>query len=615
MRLREMLLGAFLVGAIMGAVGSQEEINASAASAGGFDGRSKLHLADEGRGLCFMPVLRQPILIGHVNHEVSKERSLRHRPNLIAGDAASSLNGCVRTDELGRLTGISHTLVENRPRFLQHFAGCGAFEKERQVFSGGVSAVREISDEIHPGHISRTLRGVQDACDGKLLWRWDIRNVAAGEGNGNERALAYNVIRPYQIGLISSDAHNDECEKRIDCGGFSSPPRPFLFLLFSFFLFSALGVYLISKGIDADFDVLKIGTGSVLLLFGLAILVFGIIHGDLVPRFLAISENVSTAPGIDASATCYSRAENVRVLPIVVTKFKLSNVQRHILGADLVERADNTALQDRPETFNRVRVHRTDNVLMPVVIDGRVREFVEVVAVAGPRVGCEQTDFVGNGLVHKVEYGLRGDALQNLGNDFALAANRADDLDFGCAGIARSAAPLVPMFVFVLTADVGFVYLDHASEFVGLVLAEASADAIAHVQRGLVGAEAHDALNLQRADAFLTDQHHVDDPEPIAERFIRVFEDRSDQNREPIPASLGALATLPMERPICHGINVNIPASRAMDTLRPTACYEVALAIIVGREHVVKLLNCKLFYGLCAGHVGLPQSVGTTYAI
>ena len=103
---------------------------------------------------------------------------------------------------------------------------------------------------------------------------------------------------------------------------------------------------------------------------------------------------------------------------------------------------------------------------------------------------------------------------------------------------------------------------------IGPMLAKASTDAVAHIERRLVGAEAHDALNLQCADAFFADQHHVDDPEPVAERFIRVFEDGANQNGEPIAARLGAFGTLPVEGPISHGINVNIPASRAMDAFR-----------------------------------------------
>jgi len=35
----------------------------------------------------------------------------------------------------------------------------------------------------------------------------------------------------------------------------------------------------------------------------------------------------------------------------------------------IVECADNAALEDRPETFNRVRVERADYVLLAMVID------------------------------------------------------------------------------------------------------------------------------------------------------------------------------------------------------------------------------------------------------
>jgi hypothetical protein len=65
----------------------------------------------------------------------------------------------------------------------------------------------------------------------------------------------------------------------------------------------------------------------------------------------------------------YCCAENVGIEPIVVAELKLGNVQRHIFGAHLVECADYAALEDRPEAFNRIRVDRTDNVLLAVTID------------------------------------------------------------------------------------------------------------------------------------------------------------------------------------------------------------------------------------------------------
>ena len=63
---------------------------------------------------------------------------------------------------------------------------------------------------------------------------------------------------------------------------------------------------------------------------------------------LGFSENVSAAPGIDASATRYRGSEYIRVLSVVVLELKFPNVQGQILFADFVERADNATLEGRP---------------------------------------------------------------------------------------------------------------------------------------------------------------------------------------------------------------------------------------------------------------------------
>lgn len=57
-----------------------------------------------------------------------------------------------------------------------------------------------------------------------------------------------------------------------------------------------------------------------------------------------------------ASETCYSEPENVRVVPVVVPELRFRDVQRQVLGRDLVIAADDAALEQRPEAFNRVRV-------------------------------------------------------------------------------------------------------------------------------------------------------------------------------------------------------------------------------------------------------------------
>src|SRR6185312_9904058 len=72
-------------------------------------------------------------------------------------------------------------------------------------------------------------------------------------------------------------------------------------------------------------------------------------------------------------------AENIGIVAIVVPKLKFSDVQRQVFGADLVEGANNTTLQDRPEALNRIRVDGTNNVLLSRMADHFVR-------VIGPHV-------------------------------------------------------------------------------------------------------------------------------------------------------------------------------------------------------------------------------------
>jgi hypothetical protein len=321
------------------------------------------------------------------------------------------------------------------------------------------------------------------------------------------------------------------------------------------------------------------------------------------------SENVSTAPGIDASAPCYRFSENIRVHSVVVPELKLRNVEGHVLGADFVERANNAALNQRPETFNRVGVNGTDDIFLRLVANETVRKFFSECVVSPQVVSGEQADFVRDGFADEADQRCAVAMLNDPRNDVTLALDCANDSNLAGASATRAAIALVPMAIASLSTDVGFVNFDNASEFVGLVFTEASADAVAHVERGLIRAEAHVAHNLQGAHSLFAGQHKVDDLEPIAERLVRVLKDSADQNREPITTSLGALTTLPVERPIGHGINVNIPASRAMDTFGPAAGHEVILAIILSREHVAKLLICKLFYRLNSGHVGLHQSM------
>jgi hypothetical protein len=57
------------------------------------------------------------------------------------------------------------------------------------------------------------------------------------------------------------------------------------------------------------------------------------------------------------------RSENIGIEAIIIAKLELCNVEMQILFADVVESSDNPALDERPETLNRVGMHGANNIL------------------------------------------------------------------------------------------------------------------------------------------------------------------------------------------------------------------------------------------------------------
>jgi hypothetical protein len=51
------------------------------------------------------------------------------------------------------------------------------------------------------------------------------------------------------------------------------------------------------------------------------------------------------------SASLNRRSENVIIEAVVISELKFRDVQRHVFGAHLVERAHHAALEDRPKAL------------------------------------------------------------------------------------------------------------------------------------------------------------------------------------------------------------------------------------------------------------------------
>jgi hypothetical protein len=178
------------------------------------------------------------------------------------------------------------------------------FSREIKVGREWVSESNELPARKHSYVLGRGLAEIVNGDRHFLSIDFD-RDCGADCNVGPQTTLF--LIRsgsPLFTGVISGGSSRDQCEKQHDRN------RPFqrMFLL-------AISAALIGTGIYcAMFTARRRGIqwfsfGCLVAMFGWFAIVF---QDDL----LAISERVSTAIGIDASATCYSTSENVRVLPI-----------------------------------------------------------------------------------------------------------------------------------------------------------------------------------------------------------------------------------------------------------------------------------------------------------
>jgi hypothetical protein len=318
-----------------------------------------------------------------------------------------------------------------------------------------------------------------------------------------------------------------------------------------------------------------------------------------------------------SSASFDRRSENVRVLPVVIAELEFGNIQRHIFPAHFMECADHAALENRPEAFDGLRVDRADDVLTSRMVNSRVRVISVERIVARILSGAEQADFMRDGFAD--ESGESGGIhVRDYPRDhISLAAYRTDDWRFAGTDAAGSttAPALIPMPVFGKAADESFVDFDDPAEFSD-VFHEGHADLMTHGPRCFIRAEAHIALDLQRAHALFAGQHQVDNAIPIPQRLVAILEYCSSNMRKAIAGVGSALIALPAPWPVRQFMRVLCAAARATNTFWPTAADEICATCIFVREHPFELGNCELmdWLGLFACHDVVPSGHARTLA-
>lgn len=304
--------------------------------------------------------------------------------------------------------------------------------------------------------------------------------------------------------------------------------------------------------------------------------------------------------------TTNSFSENIFVQPIIIPELEFGNIERQVFAANLMIGADDAALNQAPETFNRVRVDRTDHIFAAGMMRRAMGEVGPKADVGAVFVGREQRNVGADRLVNEPLHGLLADPIKDAGDDLALALRRTNDGGFALAPVAAHLPVVMP--VLVVSADIGFVHFDHAHELAEILLCEPSADPVAHVVSGLVTAEPHDAHDLEGADPLLAGQHEVNNAKPVPERLVGVFEDGPGDDREAVAAIRGAGIALPLE---CHSgdfVDHVGAATGAFDAQRPTVADQIGLTGFLGREGLLPLGNGHLvnaFVGR-ASHRGNP---------
>jgi len=223
-------------------------------------------------------------------------------------------------------------------------------------------------------------------------------------------------------------------------------------------------------------------------------------------------------------------SEQIRVFPVVVPPLKLIEVGVKVLRGDLMERPDNRAVEKAPDVLDGVGVELAPDPFFLAVIDRfMLRVAVPDALVGGPLIRHDDLGIVVSVLLDEpVERFLVG-GLDGLEPDLALALDGPDN-DGLVSLVAVAHALDAP-------AHKGFVHFDDAAQLLGVQFSHSGPDAVAEIPRRLVG-NFQRPLHLVGGNALTGLNHKVEGNEPLAERKVRIMENRSGGRRELVAAGV-----------------------------------------------------------------------------
>jgi hypothetical protein len=309
---------------------------------------------------------------------------------------------------------------------------------------------------------------------------------------------------------------------------------------------------------------------------------------------------------ISARPNC--RAENIVIQLIVISELEFCEMEPKIFGADLVERSDHAALNQRPEAFDGLGVDRADNILAVGVINRVVREVTAKTAIGDPLIRAKQADFLLDSLPHEALERRRASISDHTGDDVPFTPNGAHNDFFARTTSSAIVAALVDVPVPGFATDEGLINLHNPNQLLKAFVRQSGANPMAHMPSGPVGAEAHNALDLKCGNTLFAGHHHMNDAEPFAQGLISVLEECPCNVGEAISTALAAIRTFPLKRHRRESVNPNGTATWAVNTIWPAVRYQIDSARIIIREHLFELRDGHLM----DAHAGLSVSMGAS---
>ncbi len=131
-----------------------------------------------------------------------------------------------------------------------------------------------------------------------------------------------------------------------------------------------------------------------------------------------------------ASGPRYRLAENIGFTAVIMAELKLSQIEREILLADMVEASHNATLEEAPERFEIVGVNLAAHIFALSVSDGLVREILFQEAIAGMLVGGDQIYLFADRLSDKSVKRDGVSIFYDLADNVALPTDGSNDAYF-----------------------------------------------------------------------------------------------------------------------------------------------------------------------------------------